>query len=116
MTTTTTKHTPGLWRIEDGPISHCKPDGVGIFINESTEDEPQYPQMICLVGWGFDEAETLANARLIAAAPELLGCLKALLELDDLNVMEEDVPLSCSHQDLWHNANEAVKAALGGDA
>ena len=57
-----TKHTPGPWEVFD---SHS-----GIYILDSAEQSA-----VCRLEWCL-EAE--ANARLIAAAPELLAALKRL--------------------------------------
>ena len=60
-----TKHTPGPWEVEDN-------DGYGgtfIYATGVTTAE--------VVG---DSAEAIANALLIAAAPELLEALKALAD------------------------------------
>lgn len=64
---TTTKHTPGPWRVDDDNAKNVRAGGVGgLFVAKTyaipVEDNP-------------DDAynrEQIANARLIAAAPDLL--------------------------------------------
>lgn len=78
------KHTRGPWRVEQGTTlvwGACNPD-------DNTTYGMGYPIVECRVspasqwaatkGPSFDEGE--ANARLIAAAPDLLAALKALAE------------------------------------
>lgn len=70
-----TKHTPGPWRFFDNAgknmQGYCQPSGV-------TGTGENLGQLVCGcfgdVRGGEDQAK--ANARLIAAAPELLGALK----------------------------------------
>tara|TARA_R110000868_G_scaffold26537_4_gene102052 strand:- start:104 stop:403 length:300 start_codon:yes stop_codon:yes gene_type:complete len=67
----TDKHTPGPWTIFDG--AHPGIDGGGLsIVVYGKEDEPLYG----VQGWNAGEA--LANARLIAAAPDLLEALQQL--------------------------------------
>lgn len=70
---TDTKHTPGPWVINyDG----------GIWTEPTEIDKHSRP--ICSFRWGsfkeFNEGNNAANARLIAAAPEMLDALKALTD------------------------------------
>ena len=74
-------HTPGPWEYTNGKVT----------------SECAYYQLICdMPTWGpyydFDgskiEAETLANARLIAAAPDLLDACEELMDFAD-RVSEE---------------------------
>lgn len=64
---TTTKHTPGPWIVDENNAT--------IFANDSRWEDPT---AICKVDTLPGE-ETDANARLIAAAPELLEALESLL-------------------------------------
>jgi hypothetical protein len=75
--TTETKHTPGPWVLRPNP-------GDGIVSEHGGSDG--YPHTIGTVG-GYlianvcqQAAETEANARLIAAAPDLLAALKTIAE------------------------------------
>lgn len=70
----TTKHTPGPWRVESGPYYRAiRVDG------EVIADVRQ-------IGRSFNES----NARLLAAAPDLLEALEGLLAV----VEQNDLPLS----------------------
>jgi hypothetical protein len=66
------KHTPGPWRYNSDPRG--AKFGVHVFLNE-------IDSFALGVGGGPDEqvAEDLANARLIAAAPDLLAAIKVFL-------------------------------------
>jgi hypothetical protein len=69
--TTEAKHTPGPWAV------HPSKARVDAFVGGA-------PLPVCELLWPTDqrsEAETEANARLIAAAPELLAACKAMLVL-----------------------------------
>lgn len=67
-----TQHTPGPWKVEFSQIS--------------APDEKK-----CIVQFGFnirENPQALANARLIAASPDLLGALKDVMQTfvgDDQN-------------------------------
>jgi hypothetical protein len=69
-----TGHTPGPWRVtysDDGGFQ------VGVELHDGAFDV-----VICARGsWTHRAKESLANARLIAAAPELLAALVGLIEL-----------------------------------
>lgn len=65
-------HTPGPWRVFQAP--NGKIIGIGELTGEGVAD--------CGFGvWRGGSAEALANARLIAAAPELLEAVKILLPI-----------------------------------
>ena len=81
--TETTKHTTGPWRVRN---PH---EGDGKYIPNvfSGDDNWQATEICVLYGAGKDleyKAECVANANLIAAAPELLEALKAYRCLDTL--------------------------------
>ena len=85
------KFSPGPWVVKNGRYIY----GNGGFIKPfvaSVEDD-------------HNDAETVANARLIASAPELFACLKQVLdshgELDDA---------------LWNRIRNAVADASGNAA
>lgn len=81
-----TKHTPGPWHAKRKAVYAPTPNGGGTrFVAASAGDVPM----------GTDE-DSFANARLIAAAPELLEACKHLrrIVMDDYNerdVYREDV-------------------------
>lgn len=80
-------HTPGPWSSEPGNAITADFGGVGVAILEPIDDFwcgdcSRYPT----------PEEMAANARLIAAAPELLAALKNLLcEADDDGITREGV-------------------------
>jgi hypothetical protein len=59
-------HTPGPWHVHEGQ------DYIVVLSDHTCTDEP------------LAEVSTLANARLIAAAPELLAIAKAVLESEQV--------------------------------
>ena len=61
------KHTPGPWKADD--------KGKAVFIPLRAHHCEQLGIQVGFVSWE-DDKESLANARLIAAAPELLEALK----------------------------------------
>ena len=69
----TIKHTPGPWRVWTPPPNgeQCIGDSKGL--------------MVAVATTGITFNETLANARLIAAAPDLLEALQAIIESVDRN-------------------------------
>lgn len=79
------KHTAGPWRVEEGTTliwGACDPD-------DTTDYGMGYPIIECRItpisyGWakGPNADEGEANARLVAAAPELLEAIKAILAND----------------------------------
>jgi hypothetical protein len=69
--TTSVKHTPGPWEIKEMSLR----DGLGIFASDNMcALAIVYPE----IGQRFDEGK--ANARLIAAAPELLEALQTFVQ------------------------------------
>lgn len=72
------KHTPGPWWLQADGVGwyvECTPErghSVAYVRAEVEEDDPDTP-----------DAEKEANARLIAAAPDLLDALKELLDQDE---------------------------------
>ena len=73
-------HTPGPWNIEEDSMR----DELSIGHNRVSVGRRE----IALVGVGYEEdidQEQRANARLIAAAPELLEALQTLVTFSDFN-------------------------------
>lgn len=91
------KHTPGPWRIGTAPPNGEQTIGTirGMMVAVAT------------TGVGMEE-ETLANARLIAAAPELL---EALCEM--LAIVELMSPLYDKEQQQAQAARAAIAKAIG---
>lgn len=71
-----TKHTPGPWRIEVGDA-----DGARALQWPTIQSESR--EIVGTEGFYGDIEEDIANARLAAAAPELLEALETLVAMDD---------------------------------
>jgi hypothetical protein len=75
------KHTPGPWEAEKRAGDEWwfgGRDGMEIVVRPPSEKFGA----VCVIGASSAETENDANARLIAAAPELLEALKAFMALD----------------------------------
>jgi len=72
-----TKHTPGPWRVEDD-VQGCK----NIFAGTDAFATVHADRDSVAYTHGIDEAEDAANARLIAAAPDLLAMLQKWYEAE----------------------------------
>ena len=84
------KHTPGPWIVDEVNT----PNGVGYFVNHlwEAEDDGDGPETrtdeIAEVCMDYNDPEIpLGNARLMAAAPDLLAALK-----DATNALESQAP------------------------
>lgn len=79
------KHTPAPWYNEDDQISAQVPG-----------DGESYIAPICYLDLDWTDEMNTSNARLIAAAPELLEALKWILDCCELNLddMEENTRAS----------------------
>lgn len=93
------KHTPGPWRIGTAPPNGEQTIGTirGMMVAVAT------------TGVGMDE-ETLANARLIATAPELLEALQEVLPMLEHLLMIRGEPEPGS---IGHKARAAIAKAIG---
>ena len=91
------KHTPGPWKI----CPNTKPDRPDIVADCG---------LICSLEYGQREQEGEANARLIAAAPDLLGALRYIAGLD---TSQDASPAQCSAVLVAMNA---IAKAEGGAA
>jgi hypothetical protein len=109
-------HTPGPWQIQfwndsarpsrrDTPVITTGKDAIGELFNLWDED-------------GEDrEAERLANARLIAAAPEMLAALESLaVGLSPASVEMQRENLADLFRVCRELAENALAKAKGGDA
>ena len=98
------KHTPGPWNVRDDGMSYVCPIidapsvGKGYYasIATVTQRDP-HPQH----GGGISMATAEANARLIAAAPDLLEALETLVSMVHMS------------PDLWQRARVAIARAKG---
>ena len=77
-------HTPGPWTLTTVPtqVGHCHK--IGPFPSRN-ERRPETHACVYVDGLGLrpeDAPELLANARLIAAAPDLLALLKELVDIE----------------------------------
>lgn len=75
------KHTPGPWKI----IDHGEDT---ISITDAVQDEG-----VCVVGSAYERTTIKANAKLIAAAPELLDALVNCLDMLEAGDREQVVAL-----------------------
>lgn len=96
-----TKHTPGPWKFDDH--LGCRPIKGG---KSGSHRQAQYKEVACTVGL-HDDDEDRANARLIAAAPELLKALEALVWVAD---SMDSAPIAASVR--LETAYEEAKAAI----
>jgi hypothetical protein len=69
---TAAKHTPGAWKVVEGP--HCPGYGFGIYQDYGHENE-----IASVYTESTSTAQALADAYLIAAAPDLLAAVEACL-------------------------------------
>ena len=98
------KHTPGPWNIgsSDLPVSrmsiHCK--------GHKESCHSTVALMVSRMTIGISHDEELANARLIAAAPEMLEALEKLLSIQERG----DV---ASWANEWGEARAVVAKATG---
>ena len=71
-------HTPGPWQIE----WNAAQSGEGHYITDSN-DMGELSRIAAVLFHDDADGETRANARLLAAAPELLAACKSMIEWDD---------------------------------
>lgn len=94
-----TEHTPGPWAIGDENNECCE-----VVLGEKFNLVASLDRQDGNTGkFVIGRDEMLANARLIAAAPEMLAALKRLCDTKD-----DDVLLS------WAAARAAISKAIGG--
>jgi hypothetical protein len=93
------KHTPGPWAV----VAHEDDDEGYAVVGGEYQMPVALPQST--VG---GEAEELANARLIAAAPDLLDALRRLLATSRGNASEHEAECGCA----VHEADKAIERAF----
>ena len=91
------KHTPAPWLY--GAAGHI----VEIYSTRKNSLPDRLLAQVIDVDPDNTRFETIANAKLIAAAPELLEALEEIKKLCDGNVTNEN--------NIWHKANSAIKKA-----
>ena len=107
--------TPGPWKIESGGWSRQK--GTAEFVLGS---DGQTVVAECHTGGGevndseYGRAQTKADARLIAAAPDLLEALEAMAERFSLFPKPTTASESNSRNALLNEARAAIAKARGG--
>lgn len=74
----TTKHTPGPWELQVGEDA-CFHKGNRFAITKSGEDDGEPWNVTIAEVWPSDNGADHADARLIAAAPELLAALQEII-------------------------------------
>jgi hypothetical protein len=84
-------HTPGPWFVREGPRGRS----TDIF----SPSRPDTLATTAFHGWNAEEME--ANAQLIAAAPDLLEALKAVIAISDRK------------HDAWDHAKAVIAEAEG---
>ena len=108
MTTHKHKHTPGPWKFEKELYSYS---GEWLISYDAGEKGRGIAIAETRVGSGYE----LGNARLIAAAPELLEALDGMLQIyggsKDWNGIKSSTELDCISQ-----ARAAIAKATGGEA
>lgn len=100
------KHTPGPWKLRR--VTRYD-------IRIAPESEPEHVSIAGMAIWGEEDREELeANARLIAAAPELLEALKELREaLSDSGIT---TPYGSRLMRSFLKANAAIARVEGGQS
>lgn len=102
------KHTPGPW-IGAGPsFGDPLPRYTTVIVTEWEESDNL---VICELPFNHHDDENEANARLIAAAPELLEALKALIENVGSCICYDESERECK---AWAMAEAAIAKAEGG--
>jgi hypothetical protein len=101
-----TPHTPGPWAVARDayiiPADHARrPIGAHV---DPIVDRAEYANVICTMETRYGTQP--ANARLIAAAPDLLQSLQQLLDANDSSVLYSD--------GNWEQARAAIARATGG--
>lgn len=104
-----TKHTPGPWEVgpvDDTVVTHVGADGVRLVVAEIDGDYNQ-PET-----WPIMEA----NARLIAAAPELLDFARQIFVAKDNGLLTLDTPADETLANVLSRGRAAILKATGGQS
>lgn len=101
-------HTPGPWKLRKGFDEDTKE----VFRPNPKLKKPFYPTELAVVRG--DDREGLANARLIAAAPDLLAAVEAFILYDSDGVIEGDhIALMLLYAEAIRLAKSAHAKATG---
>lgn len=98
-----TKHTPGPWEFTDNAL-----------VGPKIDDKPIWLRPVILRS---EVGVSDANARLIAAAPELLEALRGMMDAY-MDLCDENEPNYRSYefrQSKWEAARAAIAKATGGN-
>ena len=87
------KFTPGPWEAAGKMIRDCRVDD-----NRHACDFPQQGIAMCYEGRTRRKAEALANARLIAAAPEMYDLLKRIKGMLEFCELEDKIDVATEHE------------------
>lgn len=112
MKTQSATHTPGPWNTDGENIFYCPTNN-----HDSIDSDLHIAKVYVPTDSEGPEQEGLANARLIASAPELLEALKAIKArmngvFDDPSLMKYGA-LSNTSVDVNRIAEEAIAKASG---
>jgi hypothetical protein len=114
-------HTPGPWAVHPQravvvPQEHLtRPLGGH---ENAARDREEFAQEVCLLHWPDRhrrEHEVLSNARLIAAAPELMEAVTLLMEAMRMQEERESGAFHIKQEValcIWNDALEAARAAI----
>lgn len=106
------KHTPGPWK-----LARFNPDRATVEVETVRRgvDVPDQGDLIAVVGAYGATIDDAPDARLIAAAPELLDALFSLLNIEGAAVRGCDSPALAGLDVRWHfdKARAAIAKATG---
>ena len=108
------QHTPAPWSVEAIPDAR----GLGRRVFTDRIEIKQYGGLIACLhakNWGLDGASDLANANLIASAPDLLAALRELHRVCAAMDLEHEAnrPSEAEYIDAMEAANAAIAKATG---
>lgn len=103
-------HTPGPWRLDNNIAYGWKTNPFSITVRKRGVHSTTVANIPAKQTISRDEAE--ANARLIAAAPELLEALQAIVK----SLVDQDDEGMIEHAQQMIDARVAIAKATGGEA
>lgn len=100
-------HTPGKWRLSTP--EEYEDDGFAGSVVSDDDGEVWYIAAVCL---GLPNGQVEANARLLAAAPDLLEALEWAMNQHGLHSEPNLIPKqNQDYFDNWHKARAAIAKA-----